>query len=91
MNRALVGAHTRPILFLWALIWALAGPVQAAWLSYGIGGGGALFSPSLSPHDTDEIFMKTDMSTVFRSTNFGTTWDALDFRRLSGSHLTQVS
>ena len=31
------------------------------WIPRGIGGGGALFSPSISPHNSDEVFIACDM------------------------------
>jgi photosystem II stability/assembly factor-like uncharacterized protein len=75
---------------LLAMAGSLAVPLQAAWESRGIGGGGALFSISLSPHDTNEIRMTTDMSSAFRSGDFGQRWETLDFRALRGGHNSQV-
>ncbi|MBM4289467.1 MAG: hypothetical protein FJ135_15215, partial [Deltaproteobacteria bacterium] len=39
----------------------------AGWESRGIGGGGGLFCPAISPHDNNLVYMATDMSAVFRS------------------------
>jgi len=52
------------------------------WTSTGIGGGGALFSPSISPHNSSDIYVACDMSEMFHSTDFGGTWNVADFRRL---------
>ena len=41
----------------------------------GIGGGGALFSPSISPHDANQVFMSCDMTELFYSENGGGNWD----------------
>ncbi|MFH0944091.1 MAG: hypothetical protein V2A76_02740, partial [Planctomycetota bacterium] len=60
------------------------------WRARGIGGGGALFSVSVSPHDSDLVFMATDMSSVFRSRNFGASWGMVPFQALTGGIDTTV-
>ena len=60
------------------------------WEARGPGGGGALFSPSINPHRGREIFMSSDMSGVYHTTDFGATWEMLPFRSLHGSVSTQV-
>jgi len=39
------------------------------WQPRGIGGGGAMFSPSFSPFDEDEIFLSSDIGELFHSKN----------------------
>jgi photosystem II stability/assembly factor-like uncharacterized protein len=56
----------------------------AGWESRGIGGGGGLFCPAISPHNNNLVYMATDMSMVFRSADFGRNWTSLNFRRLQG-------
>ena len=56
----------------------------------GIGGGGALFSPSMSLHDPHVIYISTDMSAVFRTENFGRSWQTVDFKELQGGHNSHV-
>lgn len=56
------------------------------WTSKGNGGGGALFSPSFSPHDQNEIYIACDMSELFHSTNLGVTWQEVDFREITGNN-----
>ncbi len=60
------------------------------WSSRGPGGGGALFAPSLSPHNTNEIYIACDMSEVFHTTNLGASWSQEDFREIQGSRQSQV-
>ena len=60
--------------------------VPGTWTSYGIGGGGALFSPSINPLDHNEIFMGCDMSDLFHTTDGGTTWTNVNFLQLQGGH-----
>lgn len=61
----------------------------SSWQSRGIGGGGALFVPEISPFD-DRIFMATDMSGVFYTKDFGQSWATLNFRVLAGSQSAQI-
>ncbi|MBP7429857.1 MAG: hypothetical protein KBC05_10510 [Candidatus Hydrogenedentes bacterium] len=58
--------------------------LPARWISRGPGGGGALFGPSISPHDPDDLFVSCDMGLAFRSADFGRSWETLDFRQLTG-------
>lgn len=60
------------------------------WTSRGPGGGGALFSPSFSPHNANEIYMSCDMSELFRSGNLGLSWTEIDFREMTGNNGAKV-
>lgn len=64
------------------LSFALGSTPPADWKSVGIGGGGAFFSPSISPHNPAEIFVGSDMSNHFRTTDFGKTWKLTHFSEL---------
>ena len=63
--------------------------VRAPWQSRGIGGGGALFAPAISPFDK-QIYMSTDMGAVFHSGDYGATWTTVDFRALGGGASAQM-
>ena len=52
------------------------------WQPRGIGGGGALFSPSISPHQPEEIFIACDMTNLFHTQNSGQTWDVIPFTEI---------
>ncbi len=67
----------------------LSTPPLGAWQSRGIGGGGAFFVPEIGPVD-DQIYMSTDMGSVFHTADFGATWSAFDFRTLTGGSNAQV-
>jgi len=41
------------------------------WASRGIGGGGALFAPTISPNDASNMYLQCDMSEVFHTNNMG--------------------
>lgn len=55
------------------------------WGLRGVGGGGALYMPSINPHQPKDVYLSTDMSAVYRSQNFGKTWQTLHFKQLTGS------
>lgn len=54
----------------------------SSWESRGIGGGGALYAPAISPHNNDEIYLQCDMTEVFHSTNFGQTWSEVSYNQM---------
>lgn len=62
-----------------------------AWQSRGIGGGGALFSPSINPANPNEIFVACDMSELFHSTSYGQGWDPVHFNQLQGGHDSYIN
>src|SRR5712672_923669 len=64
--------------------------LPGAWQSRGVGGGGALFSPSFSPHDPEEVFLACDLGAFFHSTNSGAAWDLVDFHQIQGNREARV-
>lgn len=58
--------------------------------SRGIGGGGALFSPSINPANHDEYYVSCDMSELFHTTDFGLTYSQVHFTELGGGHNSKV-
>lgn len=52
----------------------------------GIGGGGALFYPSINPANDDEFYVACDMSELFHSTDFGLSYTQLPFSSLQVSN-----
>src|SRR3954470_13379385 len=66
----------------------LAAPTQ--WISRGPGGGGAFFAPSFSPFNSADMYVVTDMSGVFHSTNSGASWQLQGFKQLQGNRQSRV-
>src|SRR5439155_907596 len=64
--------------------------VPTQWQVRGSGGGGALFSPQLNPANPNDIYIASDMSQVFHTTNAGALWQTVDFRQLQGGHEARV-
>jgi len=56
----------------------------------GIGGGGALFGPTISPLDPDEIYVGTDMTDLYHSADFGTSWETMPFTVVQGDSFTST-
>jgi photosystem II stability/assembly factor-like uncharacterized protein len=48
----------------------------------GVGGGGAIFAPSISPHDPNLLFIGTDMGGCYRSIDGGKSWTQTHFSQL---------
>ncbi|HZK81141.1 MAG TPA: hypothetical protein VFC46_08750, partial [Humisphaera sp.] len=60
------------------------------WSSRGPGGGGAFFSPSFSPFNSNEIYTVSDMSGLYHSTNLGQSWSVANFTQIQGGPASQV-
>jgi len=68
---------------------ALAAP-PSQWSTRGVGGGGALFAPSISPFNPSHIYMACDMSEQYHSTDQGLTWNTISFLELQANRNSQV-
>ncbi|MEW6158499.1 MAG: putative Ig domain-containing protein [Verrucomicrobiota bacterium] len=58
-------------------------PPPAQWESRGLGAGGGMYGPTISPHDPNVMFLTCDMSEVFRSRDGGLSWVTIDFTQLT--------
>jgi len=78
-----------------ALVSLIVNSVQAqaptTFNSRGIGGGGALFSPSINPFNHNEIYIGCDMSDLFHSSDQGQDWACQNFAQVQGGHESYVS
>ena len=64
--------------------------VPTLWNPAGIGGGGALFSPSINPANDNEYYVGCDMSELFHTTDFGDSYSLLPFGQIQGGHNSSV-
>ena len=55
------------------------------WHSIGLSGGGAIYTPAISPHDPDLIIVSCDMGGAYRSVNGGRTWQMIHHAYFTGS------
>lgn len=60
------------------------------WNPKGLGGGGALFSPSINPANTNEFYVSCDMSELFHTTDFGQHYSQVHFTQFMGGHNSKV-
>ncbi|MCX6970781.1 MAG: hypothetical protein NTV93_11640 [Verrucomicrobia bacterium] len=67
-----------------------SGTLPDAWEPSGLGGGGGMFSPAISPHDPNVMFLAIDMGHVFRTRDAGASWQVLPFQQIEGQQQTQV-
>ena len=73
----------RHLLFLLIVIYCFQSNAQPInFLPRGIGGGGALFFPSINPANDNEFYVSCDMSELFHSNNFGDSYDQVPFSKL---------
>jgi len=73
-----------------ALVGVAGAEAPTSFTAAGLGGGGAMFSPSFSPHDSNVMFVACDMSELFRSTDGASTWQPVSFREIRGNRWSAV-
>lgn len=59
--------------------------------SRGVGGGGALFAPSINPANSSEYYIACDMSELFHTTDFGLNYSQAHFLEFQGGHNSRVA
>ncbi|MEP7170890.1 MAG: hypothetical protein ABI855_16095, partial [Bacteroidota bacterium] len=62
-----------------------------SWQARGMGGGGAVYSPSISPFNPNEAYMGCDMGLMSHTLDFGITWRTISFDTLMGQRHTKVN
>src|SRR6516162_8724211 len=55
------------------------------WMALGLGGGGAMYTPAISPADPKRMLLSCDMSGVYRSIDGGKNWELIHYRQLSSA------
>ncbi|HEY4301898.1 MAG TPA: FG-GAP-like repeat-containing protein [Candidatus Didemnitutus sp.] len=68
----------------------LAAQVPATWSSRGVGAGGAFYSPSISPTNSSEFYVASDMSGLYHTTDFGDDYATIDARQVQAGHDSAV-
>ena len=74
-----------PVLFFVVIISFvnLINAQPVSWQSRGVGGGGALFFPSINPGNDNEFYISCDMSELFHSTDFGNSYSFIPFTKFA--------
>ena len=62
----------------------------ANFISKGVGGGGALFALSINPANNNEYYVACDMGELFHTTNYGASYNQVNFQQLIGGHHSKV-
>jgi len=60
------------------------------WQSRGVGGGGALYSPSINPANDSEYYLASDMSELYHTTDFGNSYSIVNAAQVQGGHESAV-
>src|SRR5450755_4072301 len=58
--------------------------------AFGLGGGGAMYVPVVSPHNPFLRFVACDFGGLYRSVDAGANWDLLDRHSMHGNTLCPV-
>jgi len=61
------------------------------WNHSGLGGGGAMFSPSISPFDNSSIYIASDMGGIYHSNDTGENWSLLDFNEIRANIESKIN
>jgi len=85
LSRSLGFVFVAALLALSGSAW---GQVPASWSTRGVGAGGALYAPAISPFNPQEYYFACDMSEVYHTTNFGNTCTVLNFQQIQGGHFS---
>lgn len=75
-----------PVLFLLCISFQSLQGQPTTFSPRGIGGGGALFYPSINPANDNEFYVSCDMSELFHSTDFGLSYSQVPFSSLQVSN-----
>ena len=77
-----------PVLLCFAV--TLHSQIPVSWESRGVGGGGALFSPSINPTNYHEYYLACDMSELFHTCDFGGSYSQVSFDEFQASGNSKV-
>jgi len=78
------------ILFLLIFCFSNFTFAQIKFKTAGVGGGGALFSPSINPNNTNQYSVACDMSQVFITRDWGNSYDQIHYSQVQSSHNSKV-
>lgn len=83
----------RNLLFVFALSMFCLSNFAIAQMKFttaGVGGGGALYSPSINPNNTNHYAVACDMSQVFTSKDWGKSYGQIHFSQVQSGHNAKV-
>ena len=68
-----------------AAIAAESAPARVPWTPVGLGGGGGMYHPAISPHDSGLMFVSCDMGGFYRTADAGKSWTMLSFGQIQAN------
>ncbi|CAN5538917.1 hypothetical protein BH11BAC2_BH11BAC2_05770 [soil metagenome] len=77
-------------LVILALNNSIADAQVTPWQNRGIGGGGALFSPSINPYNSQELWVACDMSGLYKSSDWGLSWSIQNAQKIQAGTNTCI-
>lgn len=58
--------------------------------SVGVGGMGSMYSPSISPYNSNEAYLSSDMTDLYHTTDFGASWNMASFTNVEATKRSKV-
>jgi hypothetical protein len=86
--KKIIRAH---LSWLFLGITAFVGAQPTTFSSRGVGGGGALFAPSINPVNPSEYYIACDMTEMFHTTDYGLSYSLIDFHQFQGGHQSKMA
>ena len=65
------------------LLFSFSNSQPAKWENIGPGGGGAFYCPSFNPANPNEYYLTSDMSDLFHTTDFGNSYNIVNFQYIT--------
>jgi hypothetical protein len=78
------------LIFVFSACRLLNAQIPTHWEPRGVGGGGGLFSPSINPENMQEFYVACYMGELFHTTDFGLSYQTVDFRKIQASTSSKV-
>ena len=64
--------------------------VPLVWQARGVGGGGAMYGPTISPLNSDHCYLSSDMGDVFFTSDFGNSYATVPATQIVGGHYSAI-
>ena len=65
-----------------AFLWSTQTGAAENWQVTGLGGAGGMYTPTISPYDSNLMFLSCDMSGSYRSSDGGKSWRLIHYMQI---------
>ncbi len=79
-----------PTLFFTFLLFNINAQIYTPFEVVGVGGGGGMYEPSISPHDSDHIWLSCDMGGMYRTLDGGDSWELIHMDQLTSTTKSDI-